>query len=86
MNRQDLESALDTVHQELARADQLDPAEVDKLKEAIDEIQAVIDNKTHPPASLGDRLRETAIEFEASHPILTMNLGRIADILQRMGF
>ena len=86
MSREDLVNALETIHRELEQADQLDQADVDKLRSAIDEIQSMIDNKTEPPASLGEMLRESAIEFEASHPILTMNLGRIADILQRMGF
>tara|TARA_R110002049_G_scaffold4601_4_gene31889 strand:- start:131754 stop:132014 length:261 start_codon:yes stop_codon:yes gene_type:complete len=86
MSHEDLAKALQTVQQELDQADHLDASDVEKLKRTIDEIETTIAAKSEHAVTLSERISESAKEFEASHPVLTMNLGRIADILQRMGF
>ena len=86
MSHEDLVNALQAVHQELEQAEHLDETDVEKLKSTIDEIESTIAAKSEHSITLSERISESAKEFEASHPVLTMNLGRIADILQRMGF
>ena len=86
MSHEDLAKALQAVHKELHDAEHLEPSDVDKLKSTISEIESTIASKSEHAATLSERISESAQEFEASHPVLTMNLGRIADILQRMGF
>ena len=86
MTREDLDKALETVQRELDQAEHLDETDVQKLKSTISEIESTIASKSEQQVSLSERIGESAKEFEASHPVLTMNLGRIADILQRMGF
>ena len=86
MSHEDLVNALKTVQQELDEADHLDQADVEKLRTTISDIESTIASKGEDHLTLSERIGESAKEFEASHPVLTMNLGRIADILQRMGF
>ena len=87
MSHQDLEQALKIVQRELARADHLDAEEVTKLKATMEEIQTVLgDRASEEEDSLSERVASSARRFEESHPTLTENLGRIADILQQMGF
>jgi hypothetical protein len=87
MTHQDLEQALKIVQRELSRAEHLDAEEVAKLKATMEEIQAVLGQQTsEEEESLSERVASSARRFEESHPILTENLGRIADILQQMGF
>jgi hypothetical protein len=59
--------------------------EVEKLRATMGEIQAVLDQQGDRDESLSERVAGSARRFEASHPVLTENLGRIADILQQMG-
>ena len=86
MSHDDLVTALATLQRELEQADHLSDSDVEQLRATIDEIESVIVTKSEHHATLSERLAESAAQFEASHPILTMNLVRISDILQRMGF
>ena len=86
MSHQDLEQALKVVQRELARAEHLDAEEVAKLKATMKEIQSVLGEQASDETSLSERVASSARRFEESHPVLTENLGRIADILQQMGF
>ena len=86
MSHQDLEQALEVVQRELARSEHLDAEEVAKLKATMKEIQSVLGEQASDEASLSERVASSARRFEESHPVLTENLGRIADILQQMGF
>ncbi len=84
MSHQELTDALKVVHQQLAESDHLDPEDVEKLRETIGEIQAVLGEQDHD-GSLSDRVAGSARKFEESHPVLTKTLGRVADMLQQMG-
>jgi hypothetical protein len=86
MTHQDLREALDVVHRELSRSEHLDAEEVQKLKATMREIKAVIGDNEVEATTLSERVAGSARRFEESHPILTENLGRLADILQQMGF
>lgn len=84
MSHQELTDALEVVHQQLADSDHLDPSDVEKLRETIVEIQAVL-GEQEKDGSLSERVSSSARKFEESHPVLTKNLGRVADMLQQMG-
>ena len=86
MSHDDLVEALEALRSELEQAEHLDEADVERLRATIGEIESVIVTKSEHHATLNERIAESAAQFEASHPILTMNLARISDILQRMGF
>lgn len=85
MSHQELTDALEVVHRQLAEADHLDVAEVEKLRATMNEIQTVLDQESDRGESLSDRVSNSARRFEESHPVLTETLGRVADILQQMG-
>lgn len=85
MTHQELNNALEAVHQQLSEADHLDPAEVEKLRQTMTEIQSVLERQAEDQEGLSDRVSLSAKSFEESHPVLTNTLGRIADMLQQMG-
>lgn len=84
MSHQELNDALEVVHQQLAEADHLDPQDVEKLLETMNEIQATLSDQSQEN-SLSDQVSSSARKFEESHPVLTKTLGRVADMLQQMG-
>jgi len=84
VSHQELNDALEVVHQQLAEADHLDPLDVEKLKETMNQIQAALGNQTQEK-SLSEQVSSSAKKFEESHPVLTKTLGRVADMLQQMG-
>lgn len=85
MNHPDLHEALEVVHRELAQTEHLDAEEVEKLRTTMKEIQAALGERAEDQESLSERITNSARRFEESHPVLTENLGRLADILQQMG-
>ncbi len=84
MSDKELTEALEVVQRELADSEHLDEGDVEKLRDTMSEIQAVLDQQEEGE-SLSDRVTISARRFEQSHPKLTETLGRIADILQQMG-
>jgi len=86
MSHQDLDEALKVVLRELSQSEHLDADEVEKLKATMKEIEAVLGERADEGESLSERVTNSARRFEESHPVLTENLGRLADILQQMGF
>jgi hypothetical protein len=87
VSHQELDEALEVVRRELSRSDHLDADEVEKLKSTMREIKAALDERADDEEeSLSERVAHSARRFEESHPVLTENLGRLADILQQMGF
>jgi Domain of unknown function (DUF4404) len=85
MTQADLIEALQTIHDELESGEDLDPVEVNKLRETVREIEAALARHASESKPLGERVNESALHFEQSHPRLTLTLGRIADMLQQMG-
>jgi hypothetical protein len=84
MSHRELTDALEVVHEQLADADDLDPDDVEKLRQTMIEIQAALLERPEGD-SLSDRVSGSAKKFEESHPVLTKTLGRVADMLQQMG-
>jgi len=85
MSHEELAGALETLHRELADANDLDPADVEKLKSTVGEIQAALEKSGAAESTLSQRIAASADAFEKQHPSLTSSLGRIADMLQQMG-
>ncbi|MDA8744870.1 DUF4404 family protein [Rubripirellula amarantea] len=83
--RQELENALAQLHKHLQDVQELDVEERARLEAAVTEIQTSLDRSEVNSQSLAERLQEATEEFKASHPALTENLGRIADMLSQMG-
>jgi hypothetical protein len=91
-----LKATLDRLRQELAQIDHVDPALRQQLAQSLAEIQAALQEKVAGSApspaaaatkreSLIHRLQETAKRFEASHPILSENIGGLIDTLSSSG-
>ncbi len=89
MERDRLREDLERLHQELARSESVDAASRGLLIDVLHDIEAVLERSEQETAgadeSLIDRLRETTSHFEESHPTLTELVGRIADMLSRLG-
>jgi hypothetical protein len=89
MERDRLRSDLERLHEELARSASIDPASRELLVELARDIESLLERSEDEAAptseSLIDRLRDATGEFEQSHPALTAVVGRIADLLSRMG-
>ena len=89
MAKDRLREDLELLHQELARSDSVDAESRGLLIDVLHDIEAVLEHSEPETAgadeSLIDRLRETTSHFEKSHPTLTELVGRIADLLSRLG-
>ncbi len=86
MSHADLLDALRTIHDELEAGENLDAEEVAKLKVTVREIEAALERQQPEETDFNDRLGASASYFEDTHPRLKLTLGRIADMLQQMGF
>lgn len=90
MNRDELIKTLQTLHQELAGAQNIDSETMKLLQTLTADIRKVLDSDAVPEPSdsdqsLSERLRETAIEFEVRHPQLGGLIERITDGLAGLG-
>lgn len=92
-----LKATLNELLAELSDVDQLDAEQAIRLRGAVAEIQAVIQKRppaaaqaeAAPPAApsgLIDRLGQTALRLEESHPDLSSAIGNLAGMLGQMGF
>jgi hypothetical protein len=67
----------------------LDPQTAEQIQGIVREIESSLpgpnQSASEEEPSLADRLKETALEFEASHPTLSGTVGGIADALAQMG-
>jgi hypothetical protein len=84
---EDLSTTLASLHEALESADTLDEAHRDELRNAMDEIRAVLDSdqksELHP--SLMERLSGMTAHFEEEHPALTEAIGRVVHALGQLG-
>ena len=89
MEKDRLREDLERLHQELARSESVDAVARGLLTDVLHDIEAILEHSEPETAvadeSLIDRLRETTSHFEKSHPTLTELVGRIADLLSRLG-
>ena len=84
---EDLSTTLASLHEALDSAEALDEAHRDELRNAMEEIRAVLDSEERPElhSSLLERLSELTAQFEEEHPALTEAIGRVVHALGQLG-
>jgi hypothetical protein len=90
MNRDELLTTLQKLHDELDATDDVDDETRRMLEVVTTDIRGVLDNETQAAAdetseSVSERLRETVSKFEARHPQIAGILQRLTDGLSNMG-
>lgn len=91
MSKEKLADLLRQLHDELAKADDLDEQLNEQLRAATEEIDEVLERDelaeqpVEKPHGLIEQLRQAADRFEDSHPTLTNTVGRVADALSQLG-
>lgn len=88
MDKQTLRGQLQELHTELQQVKSLDVNEREMLQNLARDIQEALnkeDDRTQHYNSLGNRLRETVAQVEASHPRVTMLMRQVIDQLAFMG-
>lgn len=90
MDKHDLNATLTRLHEELKQGQQLDEESRERLQVLLDDIRDAL--KRDPSSSsdteedsLGDRLQDAVVEFEAAYPQFSQLIGRIADGLSNLG-
>lgn len=66
----------------------IDPAVAKQVHAVVQEIEAALPRANASGAEelpVVDRLRQAALDFEASHPVLSQTVGNIADSLAKIG-
>ncbi len=92
MDTNELNDTLASLHEELTQGQQLDEESRERLRVLLDDIRAMLDRDPAGPAtpeggsdSLGERLQDAVVDFEAAHPQFSQMIGRIADGLSNLG-
>ena len=93
MDPKTLREHLETVHQELSAARQIEPGSNQLLGEIMADIKRLMDaGETPAPVAattddepLPDRLERIAVQFEADHPTLAASSRRLVDLLGKVG-
>lgn len=92
MDANELKDTIASLQHELSHGKQLDEESRERLRVLLDDIHEVL----HPDStscstsgtqgdSLGDRLQDAVVDFEAAHPQFSQLIGRIADGLSNLG-
>jgi hypothetical protein len=82
-----LQTTLDDLDYELRALESLDEQTRCMLQDAAREIQSALDMQDPErlaPHLLAERLKNTAAEFESSHPNLSAVIGKMIDLLGQM--
>ncbi len=90
MDQSQLRQQLEQLHAELEHADSVDP----ETREQLRDLQGHIEHLLASPApdrarqypSFRKRVDDAIVQFEATHPELTIALGKVADSLAQLGF
>ena len=87
MDKQQLQTSLTQLHQELATLDNVDDSTKTMLATIAADIAKLVDADSHDDdTSTGsENVRELVTEFEAEHPKLAQALGQLADGLANLG-
>jgi hypothetical protein len=89
MGNERLQSTLRQLHDELARAEGVEPETRARLRTLTDEIERALEERGAPsPADVEEHasgLKDLLLKFEAEHPQLSVAAGRVADALAAMG-
>lgn len=83
--RTELEATIAKLHEQLADVHELNAEERERLKAELDEIRDTLDQQEVNSATLAERWNQQVEHFRESHPVLTENAGRVADMLSQMG-
>jgi hypothetical protein len=84
---ENLSRTLASLHEALESADALDESHREELRNAMDEIRAVLDSDETSEVhhSLMERLSGLTAHFEEEHPALTEAIGRVVHALGQLG-
>jgi ABC-type transporter Mla subunit MlaD len=87
MPKEQLKETLRSLAQQIEDANDIAPDVEQRLKDAVDEIHEALAGKPPEGAleSLKSALSDAADDFEDSHPTLASTLGRLGDLLSRVG-
>ncbi|QEG43281.1 DUF4404 family protein [Roseimaritima ulvae] len=84
MTNERLNALLTALHAELESAETLDEQQAAQLKQTLDELKEKLPEE-EAESGLVSRLRESAQQFEETHPQLTHTIGSLADALAQIG-
>lgn len=76
------------LQKQLRETPALDPAVAKEVQAIVREIETTLPRAAEVSPEelpLADRLRQAALDFEASHPVLSQTVGNIADSLAKIG-
>jgi hypothetical protein len=88
MEKQTLRGQLEGLDAELKRTESLDEGEREVLRRLEGDIRQILAREGDQPQKyegLGERLRESVAQLEASHPAVTMLMRQVIDQLSFMG-
>lgn len=89
MKTQKIREAIQELRSELDKTPAIDTNVRDRVKNVLDEIEALTGGESgipsHRHAQFLERLRESARHFEESHLSLTLAVGRVIDALSGIG-
>lgn len=89
MDDPELREALEKLHEELERTDDLEDESRQGLQHLMDDIRTVLDREAPSPSehyqSLNDQIIDAIWRYEISHPNLTAAMRRALDILSGAG-
>jgi chromosome segregation ATPase len=89
MSKQDLEQKLQELQSQLQQIELVDENKRQTIEKLMVDIQELLEQEeekgTQKHKRLSEGLRESIIQFEATHPTATMLMGQTIDILVQMG-
>ncbi|AFY99488.1 DUF4404 family protein [Calothrix sp. PCC 6303] len=89
MNRQNLDNKLQELHSQLQDIELVDENKRQSLEKLMVDIQELLEQEeeeeAHKYKRLGEGLRESVVQFEATHPTAAMLMGQTIDMLVQMG-
>ena len=89
MDKQQLDELLKQLHAELGRTDSVDAESRDTLRKLAKDIQGLLDrtegDQTRGYESLLDQLRVAIVQFEVSHPKLSLAIAQVINALADIG-
>jgi antitoxin component HigA of HigAB toxin-antitoxin module len=86
MPEQDLDALLEDLRKAVSSSDELTEAQRAQLKNLQAQIRMRLDaGQPEPDEDPVEAMRGYIDQFQRSHPTLTMTLGRILDVLNKMG-
>ncbi|MEO0770367.1 MAG: DUF4404 family protein [Cyanobacteria bacterium J06649_4] len=87
MSKADIQQSIAALHTEIERLDTLDGAVKEKLLALISEVEEQMENPDGAPSdsTAVQSLPGLIEQFEADHPKVTENLGRLLNTLSSMG-